>query len=56
MKVTETRFKQYQKDLIAKMMEIGATDNDLALLHTQTITNAITRDRSPEDVAWAILQ
>lgn len=46
----------YRSVLIATMRKMGATENDINLIHEATIINSIRDNRKPEDVAWAILQ
>lgn len=38
------------------MEKRGATEQEFALLHDATIRNAIRKNRSPKDVAEAILE
>ncbi len=47
---------QYRTMVILEMKKMGATDQEIKLLRNETIINSIRNKRSPEDVAWAILQ
>lgn len=47
---------QYRNMVILEMEKMGATDQEIQLLCTETILNSIRNKRKPEDVAWAILQ
>lgn len=48
--------KLYRGLVEAEMAERGATKEEFALLHDATIRNAIKKNRSPKDVAEAILE
>ena len=47
---------QYRSLLVNEMKKMGATQDELGLIHDATIRNSIRNKRKPEDVAWAILQ
>ena len=47
---------QYRSLLVNEMKKMGATQDELCLIHDATIRNSIRNNRKPEDVAWAILQ
>lgn len=47
---------KYRDAVIFEMKRMGATQQEIALLRDEIIINSITRERKPEDVAWAILQ
>lgn len=47
---------QYRTKVILEMEKMGATEQEIQLLCTETILNSIRNKRKPEDVAWAILQ
>lgn len=47
---------QYRAKVILEMEKMGATDEEIQLLRTETILNSIRNKRKPEDVAWSILQ
>ena len=46
----------YRSLLIVEMRRMGATQNEIDLIHDAIIRNSIRNNRKPEDVAWAILQ
>ena len=46
----------YRSLIADEMRKMGASDDDILLIHDNTILNSILRKRKPEDVAWAILQ
>lgn len=54
--ISASDISSYRNLLIVEMKKMGATDNDLQLVHDATIKNSIINKRKPEDVAWAILQ
>lgn len=54
--ICQNEIASYRSLLIIEMKKIGATDNDINLIHDATIRNSIRNKRKPEDVAWAILQ
>ena len=48
---------KYFREKVEKIMRNdGADDNEIALVSDTSIINAINRNRTPEDVAWAFLQ
>ncbi len=49
-------FEQYKEEVLNQMILQGATEDELQLLKDEAILNGIRNNRSPEDVAWAILQ
>ncbi len=55
-KIDEKDIVSYRSLLITEMKKLGATDNELRLVHDATIRNSIRNKRKPEDVAWAVLQ
>lgn len=46
----------YRSKLIEEMIKLGATENDIDLISDTLIRNSIQNNRTPKDVAWAILQ
>ena len=46
----------YRDQVETEMEKLGATEQEFALLHDATIRNAIRKNRSPKDVAEAILE
>ena len=54
--ICQDEISNYRSLLITEMKKIGATDDDISLIHDATIRNSIRQQRKPEDVAWAILQ
>lgn len=46
----------YRDKVIEALKRFGATSQEIALLHDETILNSIRNNRKPEDIAWAILQ
>lgn len=46
----------YRGQVEAEMAERGAMEEEFALLHDETIRNAIRRNRNPKDVAEVILE
>ncbi len=46
----------YRDKVIEALKQFGATSQEIALLHDETILNSIRNNRKPEDIAWAILQ
>lgn len=56
MQIALDKFEEYKEEVLNQMVLQGATENDLQLLKEETIINAIRKNRSPKDVAWAILQ
>lgn len=47
---------RYRSLLVIEMKKMGATENEVNLIHDATIRNSIRNNRKPEEVAWAILQ
>ena len=47
---------RYRSLLIVEMKKMGATEDEINLIHDATIRNSIRNKRKPEEVAWAILQ
>lgn len=54
--IDEAEIIIYRQRLIEEMNKMGATEQELNLIHTETIENSIRQNIEPEDVAWAILQ
>lgn len=54
--ITAVQIASYRKELINEMIKMGASEQELSLVHETTITNSIINKREPRDVAWAILQ
>ena len=54
--ISQSQVEKYAVSLKEAMTAMGATAEELDLVSTQIIINAIRRNRKPEDVAWAILQ
>ena len=54
--ICQHEISSYRSLLIVEMRKMGATDDDIKLIHDATIRNSILNKRKPEDVAWAILQ
>lgn len=54
--VSSLQISSYRELVITEMKKMGATDQELSLVHDATITNSIINKREPRDVAWAILQ
>lgn len=54
--ITAVQIDTYREMLISEMKKMGASENELSLVHDATITNSIINKREPRDVAWAILQ
>ena len=52
----EKKHEEFKKELVKEMKKLGADENDLSLISNTLIENSILNDRSPEDVAWAIMQ
>ncbi|MCC8014889.1 MAG: hypothetical protein LIO87_06800 [Eubacterium sp.] len=46
----------YRDSIIVEMKKMGASAQDIQLIHDATVRNSIRNKRKPEDVAWAILQ
>ena len=54
--ISPEEIARYRSLLIVEMEKMGATQNEISLIHDATIRNSIRNDRKPEEVAWAILQ
>lgn len=54
--VSSFQINDYRERVICEMKKMGASEQELSLLHDATITNSIINKREPRDVAWAILQ
>ena len=54
--ISQEEIARYRSLLIVEMEKMGATQNEISLIHDATIRNSIRNDRKPEEVAWAILQ
>ena len=54
--VSSEQIDSYRKRVAIEMKKMGATEQELSLLHNETIRNSIINEREPRDVAWAILQ
>lgn len=54
--IDEAKIILYRRRLVEEMNKMGATEQELNLVRTETIENSIRRNIEPEDVAWAILQ
>ena len=54
--VTALQIALYRERLINEMKAMGASDQELLMIHDATIKNSIINKREPRDVAWAILQ
>lgn len=54
--VTAIQIASYRERLICEMKKMGASEQELSLIHETTIMNSIINKREPRDVAWAILQ
>lgn len=54
--VCQDEIVRYRSLLIIEMKKMGATENEIGLIHDATIRNSIRNNRKPEEVAWAILQ
>ena len=50
-----SKINQYRFKLIEEMIKLDATENDLNLISDTLIQNSIKNNRTPKDVAWAIL-
>ena len=48
--------KRFEEEIKSEILKQGGTEEDIKLISAELITNAIKNDRTPEDVAWAILQ
>lgn len=59
-KITEKEIQTFKNKLLEAMKNEGATDEDFAMfdddLYRDIIITAINCKRTPEDVAWALLQ
>ncbi len=54
--ICQDEIVRYRSLLIVEMKKMGATQDEINLIHDTTIRNSIRNNRKPEDVAWAILQ
>ena len=54
--ICQDEIVRYRSLLIIEMKKMGATEDEIGLIHDATIRNSIRNNRKPEDVAWAILQ
>lgn len=54
--VTALQIVLYRERLINEMKAMGASDQELLMIHDAIIKNSIINKREPRDVAWAILQ
>ena len=48
--------EKYRELLKIEMLKNGAKESDLNLITDEILKNSIANNRTPEDVAWAILQ
>lgn len=46
----------FRVEVEKEMLKMGATSEELKLLHDEAIQNTIIRNGKPEDLAWALLQ
>ena len=53
---TSLQIALYRERLINEMKAMGASEQELLMVHDATIKNSIINKREPRDVAWAILQ
>lgn len=54
--IEDETLRKFRKKVINEMKRMGAADEHIALLKDNVIRFAIINGRSPEDLAWAILQ
>lgn len=54
--ISSVQIDSYRERVVTEMKKMGATEQELSLLHDITIKNSIINKREPRDVAWAILQ
>ncbi len=54
--ITQDQIDAYRTTVVIEMEKMGATNQEISLLRTETVLNSIRNHRKPEDVAWAILQ
>jgi hypothetical protein len=54
--ISSIQVQSYRELVIEAMKRMGATEQEISLLHEVTIKNSIMNKRKPEDVAWAVLQ
>lgn len=54
--ICQDEIVRYRSLLIIEMKKMGATEDEISLIHDATIRNSIRNNRKPEEVAWAILQ
>lgn len=50
------RFESTKSKILDELKRQGASDAELALATDEVVVNACITGRSPEDVAWALLQ
>ena len=56
MQISDISEEVYMKEVINELKIMGADDATVALVKKETIENAIKNNRTPEDVAWAVMQ
>ena len=54
--ITQDQIDAYRTTVVIEMEKMGATNQEISLLRTETVLNSIRNHRKPEDVALAILQ
>ena len=54
--ITQDQIDAYRTTVVIEMEKMGATNQEISLLRTETVLNSIRNHRKPEAVAWAILQ
>ena len=54
--IIQDQIDAYRTTVVIEMEKMGATNQEISLLRTETVLNSIRNHRKPEDVAWAILQ
>ena len=54
--ITQDQIDAYRTTVVIEMEKMGAPNQEISLLRTETVLNSIRNHRKPEDVAWAILQ
>ena len=54
--ISHAQIDAYRKLVVREMKKMGATEQELLLLHDITVANSIMNKREPRDVAWALLQ
>lgn len=55
-KIARNITERYKVLLIKEMKKMGANSEELELINEDIIETAIMNHRTPEDLAWAILQ